>query len=335
VKVLLISPLGFPINSESRYTGIEALVLNYARELSKSHDVTVLGHSQSVFPDKVTHLKTDPTGLEPFAESELRQYQAYQGILRNFNVIHDFSHQHFASRYNLNLPSLNIFWHAPNEVQYDKSPYNIIGLSHWACRSFKQYYHQEAYYQQSIAIDTSLYVPNHDSRSDRFLTLGVMSPQKGNLSAAVLCKEMGVPLDIVGRPENTMYVTEVMKLCDDDKIKYHGEVDEQAKLHLMRTCKALIYVLPVPEVTSHKVQEAMLCGAPVIATKIGALPEIITQGVDGFLCSNRKEFDEAIKSVGKLTPKSTYRQLVEKYSIEHVVSEYVKLYDAVARGLRW
>lgn len=334
MNILLVSPLGFPINKDSRYTGIEALVYNYSVELSKTNNVTVMGHYQSIFPDGVAHLKTNPEGLEMFAESELKQFQTYQSEFRKFDVIHDFSHQHFASRFISNLPSLNIFWHAPNEVQYPKAPYNIIGLSKWACRMFECYYHQKARWQISIALDTHLYSPAGE-RGDRFLTIGRMGPDKGNLEAAQLCKEMNVPLDIAGQAGDKNYMDSVLTLCDGDKIKYVGEVTEVEKVALMQKCKGLIYYLRRPEVTSHKIQEAMLCGAPIITSNIGALSEIVTHGVDGFLCNNHNEFRSAIGNVMALTPTKTRAKIAETYSMENVCRAYAPLYSQVANGLRW
>ncbi len=335
MKVLIVSPLGHPVNQETRYAGIETLVYNFTRELKNIFPVSVMGHSESIFPDGVTVYRTDPTKLEQFIEAELVQFQTYQGIIRNFDVIHDFSHQHFAARYMPNLPSLNVFWHAPNEVQYPKAPYNIIGLSKWACRTFKQFYKHDARFQETIALDTDKYKPGTKPRTDRFMTLGVMSPSKGNREAAELCKNQGVPLDICGSPLMADYVAEVMQMVDDKNIIYHGEVDEAKKLELLQTCKALIYFLQRPEVTSHKVQEAMLCGAPVITSRIGALPEIIKHGVNGFLCSTWEEYCQALKDVDKLKPLDTRDELVKSYSIESVVRGYIPLYEKVVQGLRW
>ena len=331
----MISPLGFPVNESTKYAGIEQLVWNFASELVKTHKVTVLCHSQSKFPLNVACLPIEPIKEDIYFNAEVRQYQTYQGILRNFDVIHDFSHQHFASRCNVNLPSLNIFWHAPNEIQYPKAPYNIVGLSKWACRSFAVYYHQNAKFQQTIALDTQKYADAGRARTDRFLTLGVMSPQKGNLEAAKLCKEAGVPLDICGQPFDGGYVKRVEEYCDGNNIIYHGEISEEKKILLYQSCKALIYHLPVPEVTSHKVQEAMLCGAPVITQYIGALPEIITDGIDGILCDNDEDYRKALGNVSSLNPSSTHDKLVETYSIENVVKNYIPLYEKVAGGLRW
>uniref|UniRef100_A0A6M3JUG4 Putative glycosyltransferase n=1 Tax=viral metagenome TaxID=1070528 RepID=A0A6M3JUG4_9ZZZZ len=304
----------------------------------------MLGHADSVFSERVTNFPTKPQPHEEFLLDELRQYRDWQWIIRYYDVIHDFSHQHLASRYMPNLPSLNIFWHAPALAKYPKSPYNIIGLSKWACREFRKVYHQEAKYQYSVCIDTDLYKPLPDAkRNDRFLSVGRMGAEKGNLNSAMLCKELGVPLDIVtarGTELNnaplTDYEKQVMALADGEKIKIWWEKDytEESKIKMMQTCKALIYVTDHPEVTNHKVNEAMLCGAPIIAPKIGALPEIVTDGVDGILCSSEQEFIDAVKGIEKLPPLPN-PELAERFGVKKVVGDYLSIYEQVAGGLRW
>ena len=335
MKVLIISPLGFSITSLTRYAGIEKLAWQFSVELSKNHKVSVLGHADSIFPQGITNYPTEPIG-DIFLSSELRQYQRYHHILRDFDVIHDFSHQHFASRFNYGMKSVNPFWHAPSTGLYPKSPYNIIGLSQWAVREFKRYYHQNAIYQNCIIVDTNVYKPL-STRTDRLLTLGKMSAEKGNLNAILLCKKLGVPLDVAGAKSDDKYEAEVKAQCDSQQIVFHGEVSDEKKMQLLQTCRALIYFMPqgYEEVTSHKVQEALLCGAGVVATRAGALPEIITQGVDGWLCSTDKEFEQAVKDIDKLQPEKTREATAKKYSIENVVAEHIELYQKVAEGLRW
>ena len=341
MKVLLISPLGFAVNPEARYAGIEVLVYNYSRELVKEHEVAVMGHAQSVFPDGVTLFPTQPTSDSLL--SEINQFQSYQYLIRQYDVIHDFSHQHLASRFMPNLPSLNIFWHAPGLAKYEKAPYNIIALSQWAAREFRRVYHQEAKYQYSIGLDTSLYKLSDQQRNDRFFALGRMGVEKGNLQALMLCQKAGVPLDIQsargqGVSDNaplTDYEKAVLALCDGIKYRHLGDLPANEKIKMMQTNKALIYATNHPEVTSHKDQECMLCGMPVITSNIGATPEIVTHGVDGYLCNNEEDFLQAISSVDKLNPMLTYEKNKKRFSIEQVIADYLPLYSKVAQGEHW
>uniref|UniRef100_A0A6M3L7L9 Putative glycosyltransferase n=1 Tax=viral metagenome TaxID=1070528 RepID=A0A6M3L7L9_9ZZZZ len=339
MKILLISPLVKSINPDTKYAGIEKLVWEYAKELSNSNNVNVWGRDDSTYPDGVT---VYPTKVfeEPFIMAELRQYQEQGYTLRSYDVVHDFSHQHFASRYNHKLKSLSLFWHAPATGRIPKSPYNIIAPSEWACREFQRVYRQQARYVQSIVVDGEVYKPG-GKRGDRFVTMGIMTPDKGNLSAITLCKELGLPLDVVGARGKDKdapmddYERAIHSFCDGKQIRYLGEVSHEEKLKIMQECRALIYVQRTGEVTSHKTQEFMLCGAPVICSTAGALPEIVTHGVDGYLCSSEEEFKRALKDVDNLTPEKKMEETREKYSVRTVTSEYLKLYQEVAGGRSW
>ena len=339
MKILFISPLGFAIRPDTKYAGIERLVWEFSRELSKEHDVSVIGHPDSLFPEGVELLSVRQ---DRQYDPELKSYQAHQFLLRNFDVIHDFSHFHLASRFNYNLPSLNIFWHAPALAKYPKAPYNIIALSKWAAREFKRIYRQEARFQQSIVIDPNVYHPD-GKRGDRFLTIGRMSPEKGNLNAVMLCRDAGVCLDVAGGRGSEVsadaplsdYEKSIQSLCDGEKIRFLGEVTDEQKIELMQKCRGLVYVTDHPEVTSHKIQEAMFTGAPVIAPRIGAMPEIVTEGIDGFLCTTDEEYLSAVKNIDKLNPWATRKELLNKFAIKEVCAQNVELYKEVAGGLKW
>ena len=340
MKVLFISPLGFAINEKTTYAGIERLVWYYSRELNKlGHEVAVFGHTDSVFPEGIKNY--DYKALDS-TMAELQQFRIYQSVIRDYDVIHDFSHLHLVSRYMPNMPSLNLFWHAPILAQYPKAPYNIIALSMYGEREFERVYHYKARYHQSICVDTSLFKPSSRNRNKRFFSIGRLAQEKGHHNAIEVCKAAGVPLDIIGargpemqnKPYNE-YEQFIMSQCDGEKIRFLGDVDDTEKIKRMQVSKALIYATDHPEVTNHKMQECMLCGMLVIVSAIGAAPEIVTHGVDGFLCYKPKDFLEAVLNVDKLDCPSNNKNLVERYSVESVVQSYLPLYEEVANGLRW
>jgi len=124
-------------------------------------------------------------------------------------------------------------------------------------------------------------------------------------------------------------------MCDGKQIKFYGEVSEEQKLELLQSCKALLYATHHVEITSHKVQEAMLCGAPAIIPNKGGMPEIVTNGVDGYLCNLPVEYEKATQKVDKLTPEKTRPQVAQKYHPDTVAGNYIKLFERVAAGERW
>lgn len=327
----------------SRYTGIERLCYQFATELASiGHDVSLLAYKDSLIPNGVKLLPCDEQNdpSKPLM-AEQKAFQKWQYLFRSFDVIHDWGHLHLIARIMPNMPVGSMLNNAPEHSKYDRAPYNIISWSQWGVRTFKRFYSRTARYQESVVIDPEVYKPS-GKRGDRFLTIGRMSSNKGNLNAALLCKSLGLPLDVCGgrgaettekTPERE-YEKTVKELCDES-IVFRGEVTDEEKIQLMQSCRALIYMTNHTEITSHKVQEALFCGAPVIIPNRGGLPEIITEGVDGFLCNTESEYIEAIKNVDKLQPEKTHAAIVAKYNIHNVVRDYVKLYGEIANGVRW
>lgn len=336
MKILLLSPIELAYNSRTRYGGIERLVWEYSNELRKRHTVTVQGHKDSEYPEGVEHLPCSPEHLH---HAEVGAYQRYSYLYRGFDVIHDFSHLHLAARF-MKLPVLSIFWHAPGLAgwsHYTKASYNIIALSKWAEYEFIREYRQGARYQQSIVMPEDYYQAS-TQRGSRFLTLGRMGPEKGNLMATTLAVELGIELDIVGGAGtgaySEQYVEEIKALCDGEKVAFRGEVDEEEKLCYLRTARALLYITGHPEVTSHKCIEALACGCPVIVPAIGAMPELVQHGYNGFLCTDKEDYIKAIEQVESIDPEDC-RKSAEQWRISRVVADYEKLYEAVAGGEKW
>ena len=343
MKVLIFSSLELPYTKVARFTGLERIAVNFANELNRTgHNVTICAHKDTWVDEGVKLLPCEGYEGHDYIHAEIRAYQQYQALFRDYDVIHDIGHLHLIARFMSNLPTINVLNHAPVHAQYPKAPYNIVSWSRWGVWAFRRYYKQDARYQETIAIPPEQYFPASQKRGDRYLTIGRMSQDKGNLNAAMLCQQLGVPLDIVGGrgsehrgDELTEYEQQCRQIADGTNIKFLGEVDDAEKITLMQSCKALIYATNHTEITSHKVQECMFCGAPVILPNLGGLPEICTHGVDGFVCNNEAEYLVAISNVHNLSPEKTHEQVVAKYCTKNVVANYVKLYQEVANGLRW
>ena len=348
MKILCFSPLELPYHIGARYTGLERLAASFAEEWTKlGHDVTLLAHKDTSVNPSVKLLPCD--GYETVKRpnhAEALAFTTYQSEFRKFDVIWDIGHLHLIARFISHLPTANVFSANPEyeaRMRTEKAPYNLISWSKWGIGQIRKYYGREARYQETIMVDPNVYKPD-GKRGDRFLTLGRMAPAKGNLSAAIFCKDNGLPLDIAGGrgsekmagQELTDYEKEVMKICDGKQLIFHGEVSEEEKLHLLQTCKSLLYLTDHVEITSHKVQEALFCGAQVIAPNTGGMPEIVTQGVDGFLCNTSPEvLDKVQNHLHELDPSKTRDALIAKYSPAVVAGNYIKLFEQIANGLRW
>ena len=350
MRILIFSPIELPYTLGARYTGLERLAVQFAEQWHLlGNDVTLLAHKDTTVPEGVRLLPCD--GYETIdrtkgEHAEVKAFMRYQPEFYSFDVIWDIGHLHLIARMMSHLPTVNVLPTAPEyavRAGNIKAPYNLVSFSRWGIDEIRKYFHQESRYQETIMVDPEIYKPLLSTRSNRFLTLGRMSEEKGNLNAVMLCRNLGLSLDIAGgRGSETTastpqreYEQRIIDLCDGSQIKFYGEVSDEQKIELMQTCRGLIYMTNHVEITSHKIQEALLAGAPAIVPNLGGIPEIITHGVDGYLCSNEREYVEAIKHIDELDPSKTRKRLTKKYHPKLVAEEYFNLFEQVKGGLRW
>jgi glycosyltransferase involved in cell wall biosynthesis len=115
-------------------------------------------------------------------------------------------------------------------------------------------------------------------------------------------------------------------------VEYLGEVHPDERDRLMRDALALVNPISWDEPFGLVMVEALACGTPVVAYPAGAAPEIIDDGVTGFLCTGQ---DEAVAALGKVRAldRSACRAAVDKrFPAERMVADYLDLYAAMARG---
>ena len=329
MKVLINSALVKTHGKTVKYQGCERLAFEIACELHKQgHEVSVVAPRGSVYPEGIFVFEAETGG----ADAEQRSYPIYVDKLPSFDIIHDLSHYHVPAMNNPHLPTLNAFWHDPYIAKFPEPSYNIISLSEWGARRFRDIYKQGARFQETIVVDLNRYYPTFNS-GNRFLSLGLMLPLKGHLEAMRLCRKLDVPLDGVGGRSPTDpddYERCVRSLCFG-KIVFHGDVDDNTKIDLMQSAKAMIFPQGQLEVHSHKSCEALACGCPVITWNKGAMREVI--GNAGYVVDTEEEFLYAMEHC-YISP-SVCRERALRWSVDKVVKDYVGLYGEVANGLRW
>jgi glycosyltransferase involved in cell wall biosynthesis len=134
--------------------------------------------------------------------------------------------------------------------------------------------------------------------------LGRLTAEKGVHVAIEVARWLGRPLRIVGNVSDEagareFFETRVRPQLGDG-IEWVGPVDDDAKVPFLQNASALLMPIQWDEPFGLVVAEALACGTPVIATDRASMPELVRQGVTGFLCRSPDEMADAVGRLGKI-----------------------------------
>jgi glycosyltransferase involved in cell wall biosynthesis len=177
-------------------------------------------------------------------------------------------------------------------------------------------------------IDPSLY-PVPDGKREYLSFLGRVAPSKGTHLAIEIAKKAGIPLKIAGeiQPINKDYWEAKVKPHVDGKfIEYVGEVGLDEKGDFLGKSLAMLFPLQWDEPFGLVMIEAMACGTPVLSLPGGSVPEVVKEGVSGYV---RKTTDELAACAKDLKiPTQGVRAYMEKFfSVDRMTQDYIKLYS--------
>jgi glycosyltransferase involved in cell wall biosynthesis len=167
--------------------------------------------------------------------------------------------------------------------------------------------------------------------------LGRMCPEKGVDAAIRVARQAGMPLRIAAKmseaAEQLYFEQRVRPLLGGD-IEYIGEVGGADKTNLLGGATCLLNPIAWPEPFGMVMVEALGCGTPVVATPMGAVPEIVDHGVTGFVCSSEPALADALTAVAGLGREACRQAVAARFSAERMVADHVLLYEALSSGRR-
>lgn len=163
---------------------------------------------------------------------------------------------------------------------------------------------------------------------DYLLFLGRMLADKGPAQAIAIACDTGMPLVLAGAPEEG-YDISAEQAVDGDRIRYVGRVDPVERNRLLRGAAALLFPVTYPEPFGLVLVEAMACGTPVVAAAMGAVPEIVQEGVTGLTAPSWEGLAELVPGAASLDRAGVRRAIEHRFDFRRMVDDHEALYRMV------
>jgi len=324
------------------YGGTERIVHGLVVELDRrGHDVTTFASGDSVVPGQLVATVAEalrPSGFGGDATPHVaRTIAEVLGHANEFDVIH--SHLEWA-----------------NPLLAAASPTPVVSTFHgrldlpWATRLLSAHPHRLV----AISKDQAATHPDMDwtvvhnglplrdapfesERSDDLCFVGRVTPEKGIVEAIEIAQASGRGLKIAAKagptPREREYFENVFQpalKAAGSSIDYLGELVQADRDVLLSTSHAALMPGAWPEPFGLVAIEALACGTPVIARRIGALPEIVRDGIDGWFGDDVTAMAFRVDRVAWLDRRAIRRSVLERFSVEAMATAYEDVYRHAA-----
>jgi glycosyltransferase involved in cell wall biosynthesis len=183
----------------------------------------------------------------------------------------------------------------------------------------------------------------HHGLPERFLTpqpvkptyyafLGRISPEKAVDQAIWIAERAGVPLKIAAKVDavdRDYFESEIRKLLTSPHVEYIGEISDAEKSSFLSGAIALLAPIAWPEPFGLVLIEAMACGTPVIAFNRGSVPEIVEDGLTGFVVEGKEEAIAVTDRLSRLSRRTIRQRFEERFTARRMAREYVNVYRSL------
>ena len=168
--------------------------------------------------------------------------------------------------------------------------------------------------------------------------LGRIAPEKGVDRAIKIATRCGIPLKIAAKVDRAdqEYYDELIKPMIDNNplVEFIGEISDREKPDFLSGAIGLLVPIDWPEPFGLVMIEAMACGTPVIAFRAGSVPEVIEDGLTGFICDDIAGAVRAVDRLGTLSREACRREFETRFTALRMARDYVDIYRRLgdARG---
>jgi glycosyltransferase involved in cell wall biosynthesis len=339
MRIAQIAPLTESVPPRT-YGGTERVVSYLTEELmAMGHDVTLFASGDSVTSAKLAAvwpcaLRFDHTLRDEIAPQMLLLETVYQRA-HEFDVLHchlDYLPFSLFSRQptpfittlhgRLDLPELSRIYGC-----FEQAP--LVSISDAQRRPMPHGNFIETVYH---GLPPDLLTPR-PMRRDYLAFLGRICPEKSPDRAIRIARAAGMKLKIaakVDRVDRAYFEEKIRPLIDGDQIEMIGEIGDAEKPAFLSGATALLLPIDWPEPFGLVMIEAMACGTPTIAFPAGSVPEVIDDGVSGYVVNDEAEAVAALGCLDRLSPTAIRARFEKRFTARRMAEDYVDLYRRLA-----
>jgi glycosyltransferase involved in cell wall biosynthesis len=318
------------------YGGTERVVHELTVELlRRGHDVTLFASGDSNAPGK--HIVTVPEALRPIGfggdPSPFFSVTMLEVLRRaeDFDVIHSHLELHSVLVARASPTPVVATFHGRLDSAIARQaltdpPQGLVAISQSQARPHPEVPWTIIY--NGLNLTGS---PFRERRSDDLCFVGRFAVEKGLIEAIQTAKIAGRKLRIAAKigtmPDEKAWYEQVGKpALNDPNVEYLGELNTPERDQLMADSYATLMPGSWPEPFGLVAIESLACGTPVIARRVGALPEIIREGVDGFFGDDPKGMAFQLEGVAELDRPHIRESVLQRFSASRMADDYERLY---------
>lgn len=328
-----------------KYGGTERIVYTLTEELVKrGHEVTLFASGDSItsaklvsiYPKALRYSKVLDNAYSANILSLLNIGYAYQRQ-DQFDIIHDHSGY-------LSLPTANL-----SKTPVVMTMHGYFGINEKRIfENLKEPYLVSVSKAQAALAPKLKFIGNvyHGLEMQQFpfsskpgkylLFVGRISMEKGVHFAIEVAQYLDIPLIIAAKldsmvdsPRDVAYFRQFIEPKLSDQIKWIGEIDETERNKLMSEALCLLHPITWPEPFGLTLIESMACGTPVVAFKLGSIPEVIQNGKSGYVVKDVSSMIEAVTNIQKIDRQYCRKYVLNKFSVKNMVDGYEEVYNKI------
>jgi len=338
LRIAQVAPLYESVPPQ-RYGGTERVVSYITEELvDRGHEVTLFAAGDSVTRARLVSpckhsLRTDEQSVDSLAPHVTMLNQVFKES-HNYDIIHfHIDYLHFPVSMRTEVPNVTTL-HGRLDIPEleplyrEFSSMRVVSISDAQRQPLPWLNWQGTVHH---GLPQGLYA--FSKEPGKYLAfLGRISPEKGVDRAIEIAVRAGMKLKIAAKvdPVDQDYFNQRIKpLLDNPLVDFIGEVSELEKNDFLGKARALLLPVDWPEPFGLVMIEAMACGTPTVAFRRGAVPEIIDEGVSGFVCTGVDDSIAALSCLGAVSRKRCRQAFEERFTVARMINDYVDLYEQV------